>query len=87
MANNTWKNMLKQAFENNKEDFSKMITTLTDKELNEEFDDGYGGSQGKPFTAWGEKRVYFPIVYDGAEWVESAPRNPCDEKCFHFGGQ
>ena len=34
---------------------------------------------GKPFTAWTERRVYFPAMYDGSVWVASAPRNPCDE--------
>ena len=60
--------------------------TLTDEELDKEFDDGYGFPQGKPFTAWSEKFVYFPVVYDGAEWVGRAPRNPCDEVTFHMGG-
>jgi hypothetical protein len=64
-----------------------MVTTLTEDGLNREFNDGYGGSEGEPFTAWGEKYVYFPVVYDGAEWVGSAPRNPCDEKCSHVGGE
>lgn len=79
--------MLKEAFANNKEDYSKMVTTLTEDGLNREFDDGFGGSEGEPFTAWGEKYVYFPVVYDGAEWVGSAPINPCDEKCSHVGGE
>ena len=61
--------------------------TLTDDELIVEFYDGYGGSEGKSFTAWSEKYVYFPVVYDGAEWVGKAPRNPCDEATDHVGGQ
>ena len=81
-----WSEMLKCAFECNGDDFSKMATTLTRQELNQEFDSGYGGTEGAPFTAWGEKRVYFPVCYDGSEWVGSAPRNPCDEKCLHQGG-
>lgn len=60
--------------------------TLTDDELNVEFDDGYGMPEGKPFTAWTNTRVLFPVVYDGAEWVGSAPRNPCDESSKHNGG-
>lgn len=85
MAN--WKQMLKEEFEQTGDDFSKMITTLSEDELIEEFYDGYGGHEGKPFTAWGEKYVYFPIVYDGSEWVGSAPRNPCNEAMEHQGGQ
>jgi hypothetical protein len=81
-----WGRGLKKAFEDNGDDFSKMITTLTDEELIAEFYDGFGGTEGVPFTAWGEKFVYFPIRYDGAEWVGSAPRNPCEIKCEHQGG-
>ena len=84
MAN--WKQMLQEEFEKNKEDFSKMVTTLTEEEMNREFDSGYGGTEGAYFTAWGDKYVYFPICYDGAEWVGTAPRNPCDKKMAHQGG-
>ena len=87
MSKNTWANMLKEAFAEKEEDYSKMITTLTEAELNKEFNDGFGSSEGKPFTAWGEKYVFFPVVYDGAEWVGCAPRKPSDEKCSHVGGQ
>ena len=61
--------------------------TLTEKELLEKFDAGYGGHCGKAFTAWSERYVYFPVVYDGAEWVGRAPRDPCDEATEHVGGE
>lgn len=61
--------------------------TLDDAALDKEFDSSFGWSQGEPFTAWSQNRVYFPLVYDGAEWVGSAPRNPCDEATPHLGGQ
>lgn len=64
-----------------------METTLSADDLEVSFDDGFGGSNGKSFTAWGEKYVYFPVVYDGAEWVGYAPRNPCDEATSHWGGE
>lgn len=72
--------MLKEAFANNKEDYSKMVTTLTKDGLNREFDDGFGGSEGEPFTAWGEKYVYFPVVYDGSEWwdYKEKPKEPTE---------
>lgn len=60
--------------------------TLTEEQLLREFDSGYGGTEGDAFTAWSEKYVYFPICYDGAEWVGKAPRNPCDEATGHMGG-
>jgi len=61
--------------------------TLSEDELKVRFDDSYGTSHGKPFTAWSENYVYFPVVYDGAEWVGRAPRNPCDEATGHHGGE
>ena len=50
------------------------------------FDAGYGSSHGPQFTAWTADRVYFPVVYDGAEWVGSVPRNPCGQATEHVGG-
>jgi hypothetical protein len=51
--------------------------------LDLEFDDGYGGAEGCFFTVWTVARVYFPTEYDGAEEVNSVPRNPCDEATPH----
>ena len=84
MAN--WKEMLIDTFKTTGDDFTKMKTTLTDEELTREFYDGHGGTEGAEFTAWGEKYVYFPIQYDGAEWVGYAPRNVCNIKTPHWGG-
>ena len=61
--------------------------TLTEEELDSPFDPGYGGSEGKPFTAWSKDYVYFPVVYDGAEWVGRVRRDPCDEASQHHGGE
>lgn len=83
----TWKEMLKEQFKETGDDFEKIETTLTEEEMTRKFSSGFGGSEGAPFTAWGEKYVYFPVVYDGAEWVGYAPRNPCDEKTSHWGGE
>ncbi len=47
---------------------------------------GFGLPNGPHFTAWTANRVYFPMGYDGAEWVGSAPRNPCEEATGHIGG-
>ena len=52
-----------------------------------EFDGGYGGSEGCYFTAWGQLYVYFPTVYDGAEWISFVPRNPCLQATSHIGGE
>lgn len=55
-------------------------------DLDAEFDAGYGGINGCPFTVWTKRWVYFPVVYDGAESVGSVPRNPCDVATEHVGG-
>lgn len=47
--------------------------------LDVEFDGGYGGANGPAFLVWTETHVYFPLEYDGAEYVGSAPRNPRPE--------
>jgi len=71
--------MLKGKMEANGDSFEKRICTLTERELRKEFDDGYGSREGEPFTCWGENHVYFPLCYDGSEWVGSAPRRPTKE--------
>ena len=50
------------------------------------FDTGYGGKEGDHFTVWTKKRVYFPVIYDGAESVGSVSRNPDNKATEHFGG-
>lgn len=82
----TWQEMLKEEFERRGDDFSQIICTLTEEERLVEFNDSFGSEEGKPFTAWGEHYVYFPVCYDGSEWVGSAPRNPCDIVTKHHGG-
>jgi hypothetical protein len=55
--------------------------------LDIKFDSGYGGTEGMSFRLYTKTRIYFPIKYDGSEWVESLPIDPnSKEKPFHFGG-
>lgn len=61
-------------------------STLSDEELEINFDNSYGGTEGSEFTLWTKDRVYFPICYDGSEWVGSVPRKPSNEKTHHHGG-
>ena len=82
--NNNWRKMIKDVLPVGE---TIIACTISDEELDREFDDGYGGSEGAPFTAWSENWVFFPICYDGAEWVGRAPRNPCDISMIHQGGQ
>jgi len=81
----TWAEKLKEELEDLPgEDI--IHCTLSEEELNTPFDSGFGGTEGKSFTAWSENWVFFPICYDGAEWVGRAPRNPCDIVMGHQGG-
>jgi len=83
----TWRKELRSALEKNDETFDHIVEcTLTNKQLDEEFDKDYGLEEGVPFTCWTFRRVYFPACYDGKEWVESVPRNPCGEATRHIGG-
>ncbi len=60
--------------------------TLTDAELDEQFDNHLGCVEGKPFTLWTAKRVYFPVKYDGEESVRSVAREPDAKATNHVGG-
>jgi len=63
-----------------------LADTFMPGEVDVRFDNSFGANEGIPFTAWSEKRVYFPTDYDGSENVRSAPRDPCDQKTNHVGG-
>jgi len=80
----TWRELIAQEMRAHNETWADAVAcTLYDEILDVEFDDCSGGTEGKPFTLWTERRVYFPTEYDGAESVASAPRNPCDEVMEH----
>ena len=81
----TWRELIDEEAQNHGE--AIIACTLSDKELDVPFYDGFGSSEGASFTAWSASRVFFPVVYDGAEWVASVPRNPCSEATTHVGGE
>ena len=83
----SWKESITDALTEAGETWKDVVAnTMNAPEMATVFHDGYGGTKGIPFTLWTTKRVYFPICYDGSEWVGSAPRNPCEEKLEHQGG-
>ncbi len=63
------------------------VCAITEEQLDAQFYHGYGSAAGAPFTVWTKNRVYFPAVYDGAEWAESVARNPDGKATDHVGGQ
>lgn len=83
----TWKALITEELKLQGEDWGDIVSiTLTEDELNKEFDDSFGIAEGKPFTAWTARRVYFPVCYDGSEWVDSVSRDPDGQPTSHCGG-
>lgn len=81
-----WIELLTDAMEENGETLEDVeYCTLDELDLRTSFDSGLGRAEGEPFTAWTKDNVYFPAKYDGAEWVASVPRNPCDKSTKHVG--
>jgi len=85
MDNTTWRKEVERAMHDETWD-DIVASTFKDGEENVEFDSGYGGTQGIPFTIWTKKRVFFPLCYNGSEWAGSASRNPDGIAMGHQGG-
>jgi len=82
----TWRELLQKALDRVGECSGDVVSsTITNEELLGEFDAGYGGSNGIPFTVWTAARVYFPVTYDGLEWVDSVARDPDGIPTGHIG--
>ena len=58
----------------------------TPPSIDRTFDSGYGGTRGDHVTVWTTRFVYFPVCYDGAEWVGSVHRDPVQVANAHVGG-
>ena len=77
----------KMLYKKNNETWADIVSnTMTDKDMDRPFDDGYGAEEGCEFTVWTENFVYFPACYDGSEWVASVARNPNGNPTRHIGG-
>lgn len=82
-----WKEMLGQALEENGESWAEVESnTMTEDEMAKDFDDGFGRTKGCSFTVWTKKSVFFPICYDGSEWVGCVSRHPDGKPTDHQGG-
>lgn len=72
--------------EDNNETWSNVeANTLSEQQMDKEFHCGYGSPEGEPFTIWTKNRIYFPIQYDGLEWVSSVARHPDGKPTEHKG--
>ena len=79
----SWQQMINEILEVGEE---IIACTQSEQEMNRQFDCSYGLEKGKPFTAWSETNVFFPVCYDGSEWVAKVPRHPNGEHTNHVGG-
>lgn len=87
MSKTTWRNELRAAMEAASDPGPIVAVAPSEDVLDVEFDDGYGSAEGPEILVWTEQRVYFAVVYDGAEWLDSAPRHPQPEGQPHVGRQ
>jgi len=81
----TWRKALEEEMRDLSDSGPVLAVAPDDAAFDVEFDDDYGSPRGPRVLAWTETRVYFPVCYDGAEWLSSAPRNPGDEGQGHVG--
>ncbi len=75
----TWRQKINQEMKKNKDTSAVEFSSISEKEMDDKFDDDYGG-EAKPLRLWTEKYVYFSVEYDGATTCESVPRNPVSDK-------
>jgi hypothetical protein len=81
----TWRKALATAMRG-AEDSGPVVAYAPDETtFDVEFDASWGSTNGPPVLAWTEQNVYFPVAYDGSEWMGSAPRNPQSEGQYHVG--
>ena len=73
----TWKDLISVACDHTGDDYSLLKKVFLHGDELTKFSDSFGSQEGSAFTAWSDDWVYFPVTYDGAEWVGWVPRNPC----------
>ena len=77
MAKTCWKDLISKEMEEEKESWRDVVRcTLSEEDLLAEFDNGYVGSKGKPFTLWTKERVYFPAIHNATEWARKRATEP-----------
>ena len=94
MERSCWEEMIVQEMKTNDEDWRNIKSIEIERAdgesvevaLNRQFDRSYGLTEGRRFCIWTTHFVYFPICYDGSEWVGSVSRNPNGRPIGHQGG-
>lgn len=82
-----WRDLIVYCMSEYNEKWEDVVSYVPDdgKWLDYLFDDTYGSIEGEPFTLWTKGRVYFPMVFDGSEWVASISRDPDGVITKHLG--
>ena len=83
----TWRDLIQHTMAKNGDSFDNLVSSVFDGDIDDEFYSGFGGHEGCAFQLWTKEYVYFPLVYDGAEWAGSAHRNPSGNPLAHDGGE
>lgn len=79
--------MLSNALKDNGESWDDVeANTMTEEEMAKEFYSGFGEPEGRPFTVWTKRSVYFPVCHDGSESVGRVSRHPNGVPTWHLGG-
>jgi hypothetical protein len=81
----SWEELISEAMGKNDETWDDVIFERFDGNKSTQFYIGFGAKKGCSFLVWTKNYVYFPVEYDGAEWADSVPRNPCDQTKDHVG--
>jgi hypothetical protein len=87
MEMTTWRALLRECMEVQEDEGPVLAWAPSEDAFDVTFYPGFGGAEGPSVLAWTADYVYFPAVYDGSEWIDSAPRNPRPEGQRHVGGQ
>lgn len=82
----TWRAELASEMASNEDPGPVIHVAPSEAVLDVEFDASYGNPHGAALLVWTEGWVYFPVFYDGSEWLGSAPRNPTPHGQPHVGG-
>ena len=74
----TWRKLLEEEFQIQNDSWKNivMMAPSDGKWLDYYFDNDSNVIEGVPFTVWTKNRVYFPLSFDGSEWVGSVSKIP-----------
>jgi len=83
----TWRRRLVEARATAQDETPVLAVAPDEATLDIEFTAGYGAEKGPAVLVWSERFVYFPVCYDGAQWLGSAPRDPVSQAQPHVGSE